>query len=100
MQKPKEIYAMVSTMIKLRLGNATSHPPFLQSSKLTMTLVENYVPKEKVVKSVTREIVLDLRPQNIKKVFHLSWEDHYLHISFEGAYRWYRENEVEHKWVV
>lgn len=36
-----------------------------------MALAKNYVSEERVVKSVTREIVLDLRPRNIEKVFHL-----------------------------
>lgn len=62
---------MVSTTIRLGLVNVASHPTSVQFSKLIMTLAENYVPKEKVVKCITREIVLELGPRNIKKIFHL-----------------------------
>ncbi len=40
-----------------------------------MALAENYVLKERVVKSIIGEIILDLRPKNIKKVFHLPRAD-------------------------
>ncbi len=66
---------MVSTVIKYGLVNAASRPTSVQSSKLIMTFVEHYVPEEKVVKSVTGEIVLDLKPRNIEKVFHIPRTD-------------------------
>lgn len=59
---------MVSTLIRSELVNAASHPVSVQSSKLIMALVENYVSEERVVKTITGEIVLDLRPKNIEKV--------------------------------
>ncbi len=46
------------------------------------------------------EIVLDLRTQNIEKVFDLPWANQYLYISYEGADKFYRENEVEAKELV
>ena len=51
---------MVLALTGLSLVNIASHPTFIQSSDLIMALEENYETKEKVVKSVTREIVLDL----------------------------------------
>lgn len=65
-----------------------------------MTLSQHYVPKEKVVKSVTWEIILDIRPWNIEKVFHLPREDQYLQIFYEVVDKWYRENEAEAKELV
>ena len=59
---------MVSTLIILGLVNIKSHLMSVQSSKLIMTLVENFVPGERVMKSVIREIFLDLCPKNIEKV--------------------------------
>ena len=62
---------MVSTLIRSRLVNISSHPILVQSSELIMALAKNYVLEERVVKIITREIILDLRPKNIEKVFHL-----------------------------
>ena len=69
--------------------NAASHPTLVQSFKLIMTLEEHYVIEEKVVKSVTKEIILDLQPHNIEKVSHLLRADQYLQISYDGSERWY-----------
>ena len=69
---------MVSTFIKRGLVIVASYPVYVQSSELIMTLAHYYVPIEKVVKSVTGEIVLDIRPQNIEKVIHLPRVDQYL----------------------
>ena len=66
---------MASTLIRLGLVNKTSHPISVQPSVLFMVLVEKYVLEERVVKIITREIILDLRPKNIKKVFHLRREN-------------------------
>ena len=65
-----------------------------------MTLVEHYVTKEKVVKCVTREIVLDLQPQKIEKVFHVPRVDWYLKISYDGVEWWYKDKEKEEKKIV
>ena len=65
-----------------------------------MTLAEYYVIEEKFVKSVTGEIVPDLQPRNIEKLFHLLRTNQYLHISYDGVDRWYRENEKETKELV
>ncbi len=43
---------MVSPMIRLGLVHTTSHPTCFQSLELKMDFVNNYVIKEKVVKSV------------------------------------------------
>lgn len=85
---------MVSNLIRSRLVNMASHPTSVQSSELIMKLLHHYVPREKVVKSVTGDLVLDLRPQKIKKVFHLPRTDQYLQISYEGVDTWYKENEI------
>ena len=69
---------MVSFLIRNGLVNIVFHSTSVQSSKLIMTLAYHYMPKEKVIKSVTRDIVMDLRLCNIEKVFHLSWIDQYL----------------------
>ncbi len=69
---------MVQAIIQSGLVNITSYPILVQSSKMIMISTQHYVPKEKVVKSVTREIDLDLRLENIEKVFYLPREDQYL----------------------
>ena len=58
--KPTERSVMISALIQLGLVNAASHPMSVQSSMLIMTLVQQFIPKERMVKSVTSEIVLDL----------------------------------------
>ncbi len=90
---------MVSSLIQSGWVNMASHPTLVQSFELIMTLAHHYIPEE-VVKSVTGEIVLDLRPHNIKNVFHLPREDQNPQITYEGANRWYRENEIEVKELV
>ncbi len=70
--KPKERSTMVSSLIQSGLVNVVSHPTSVQSLEIIMALAKNYVLEERFVKSVTREIVLNLRPRNIEKVFHLS----------------------------
>ena len=42
------------------LVNIASHLTSVESSELIMTLVKPYVSEEKVVKSITKEIALDL----------------------------------------
>ena len=49
-----------SSLIHFRLVNATSYPGTVQSAELIMTLSGYFVPDERVVKSVTGEVVLDL----------------------------------------
>lgn len=98
--KPLKSSMMASKLIQSGLVNFVSHPTLFQSFELIMILAQHYVPDEKVVKSMTREIVLDLRPQYIEKVFHLRREDQYLQISYEGVNRWYMENEKEVKELV
>lgn len=58
-----------------------------------MALAENYVSEERVVKSVTGKIVLDLRPRNIEKSFHLPRIDQYVKITYDRVEIWYREND-------
>ena len=58
--KPTKRSAMVSTLIHLGLVNAASHPVSIQSSELIMKLAQHFVLEERVVKSVTGEIFLDL----------------------------------------
>lgn len=47
------------------------------------------------MKSIIEEIVLDLRPRNIEKVFHLPRAYQYVKITYHQAERWYRDNEKE-----
>ena len=64
---------MVTKMIRNILVNAPSHLVSIQSSKLIMTITQHYVPDERIVRSVIGEMVLlDLRLDNIEKVFYLS----------------------------
>jgi hypothetical protein len=84
---------MVTTLIRWGLVNLASHPISVQSSKLIMALAENYVSEERVVKSITCEIILDLRTKNIKKVFHLLRACQYIRMAYHQAERWYRDNE-------
>ena len=65
-----------------------------------MALAKNYVSKERVVKSIIAEIVLDLRLRSIKKNFHLSRADQYVKITYHQVDRWYRENEKEDKEII
>lgn len=67
----------------------------VQSSKLVMTLAQHFVPEERVVKSVTSEVVLDLRPDNIERVLHLPRVDQFIKLTYEEAKRWYREHLKE-----
>lgn len=57
-----------------------------------MTLVENFVSKERVVKSITIEIILDLWPKNIEKVFHLPLVEQFIKLTYHQAERWYSEH--------
>ena len=60
-----------------------------------MTLAQHYVPDERIVQSVTSELILDLEPKKIEKVFHLLALDSYYGISYESVDRWYRQNKEE-----
>ncbi len=59
-----------------------------------MALAQNYVSNERVVKSITGEIVLDIRPNKIERIFHLSILDDYygvLNDIFDRCYIEHRE---------
>ena len=60
---------MVMKMIKNGLFNVASLLESIQSSELIMTIAQHYVLDESIVRSVIGEMVLNLRPKNIKKVF-------------------------------
>ena len=60
-----------------------------------MALAKNYILEERVVKSITEEIVLNLRPKNIEKVFNLLRVDQYIRLAYHQARRWYRDHEQE-----
>ncbi len=55
-----------------------------------MALAQHYMLKEKVAKSVTKEIVLDIQLDNIEKVFHLPFIHQYQKITYNLAKKWYR----------
>ena len=59
------------------------------------TLTQHFFLEERVVKSVSREVVLDLQPNNIERVFHLPRVDQFIRLSYEVAKRWYREHQKE-----
>ena len=69
---------MVSTLIRLGLVNATSHTVSVQSLELVMALAKKYVLEERVMKNITREIMLDLRAKNIEKIFHIPRASQYI----------------------
>ena len=56
-----------------------------------MAQVENYISKERVVKSIIGEIMLDLQPKNIKKIFHLPRKDQFIRLTYHQVERWYKE---------
>ena len=62
---------MISLLILSGLVNTTSHPIFLQSSELIITLAHHYVLEEKDVRNVTRDLGIEICPNNIEKVWHL-----------------------------
>ena len=90
--KPIERSAMISALIYFKLVNATSHLLSVQLAELITALSQHFVPKKRVIKSVTGKVVLDLRPNNIERVFHLPREDQFIRISYETTERWYREH--------
>ena len=93
--KPTERLTMVFTLIRSGLVNAALHPTLVQSSKLIMTLAQHFILKERVVKSVTIEVVLDHRLDNIERLFHLPWEDQFIRLTYEVVERWYSEHLKE-----
>lgn len=86
---------MLFTLIRWGLVNIVSHLVSIQSSELIIALVKNYASKERVVKSITREIILDLRPKNIEKVFHLLKAYQYIRLTYYQVETWYRDHEQE-----
>ena len=83
---------MVSTLIRLGLVKEASHLMLVQSLKLVMKLAQHFILEERMVKSVTGEIVLDLRLNNIEQVFHLPRADQFIRLTYKVAERWYREH--------
>ena len=57
--------------------------------------MQHYVPNEKIVRAVTREMVLDIKPDAIEGAFHLLTSDSFVSISYEGDGQWYREHREE-----
>ena len=86
---------MIFALILLVLVNAASHLVLVQSSKLIMMLAERYFLEERVIKSITREIILDLQSNNIEKVFHLPRVDQFIKLTYHPVERWYREHVDE-----
>ena len=60
-----------------------------------MTLSQHFVPNERVVKSITGEVVLDRRPDNIERVFHLPRNDQFIRLSYKASERWYNDHHQE-----
>ena len=86
---------LTSALIHSRLVNAVSHPGTVQSAELIMTLSQHFVPDERVVKSISGEVVLDLRPDDIERVFHLPRANQFIRLSYETAKRWYKDHHQE-----
>ena len=53
------------------------------------------MPKEKIINNVTREILVEIRIDNIERVFHLPVIDQYQNITYDMIEKWYREHEWE-----
>ena len=64
-----------------------------------MTLAKHYMSNE-VGRSIIGEIILDIRLDNIEKVFHLSQTDEYEEITNESADYRYKENPQAAKDIV
>ena len=92
---PTERSTLTSALIRSGLVNAALHPGSVQSAELIMTLSQHFVPEERVVKSVSGDVVLDLRPDNIERVFHLPRADQFIKLSYETAERWYKDHHQE-----
>ena len=60
-----------------------------------MTLAQHFVLKERVVKIMNGEVVLELKPNNIERVFHLPRANQFIKLTYEAAKRWYREHLKE-----
>ena len=58
--KPTKRSALVSTLIHFRLVSTTSHPVLVQLVELIMTLAQHFFAQERVVKSITGEVILNL----------------------------------------
>lgn len=56
--------------------------------------------EERVVKSVIGEIVLDLRPRIIEKIFHLPKADQYVKITYHQEEIWCRDNDKKAKKII
>ena len=65
-----------------------------------MTLDQHYVLDELLVRSVIGELVLDLKWDNIEKVFRLPTLDSFYEIINEIFDRWYRENQAQEEELV
>ena len=81
--------------MRSELVSTVAHTMFIQSSELIMSITQHYVLDEKIVRVVTREMVLDIRPDNIERASNLPSNDSFISISYEGAYQWYREHQEE-----
>ena len=92
---PIESSTIMFALIWSGLVNAASHLGTVQSAELIMTLSRHFIPEERVVKSVTEEVVLDLQLDNIERVFHLTRADQFIQISYEVAERWYKDHHQE-----
>lgn len=53
-----------------------------------------------MVKSVNGEVVLNLQPDNIERVFHLSRVDQFIRLSYESTERWYREHTKQATYII
>ena len=85
--KPTERSSMMFTLIHSRLVNIVSHLVSVQSTNLIMDLSQHFVLDERVVKGVTEEVVLDLQPDNIERVFHLPRVDQFIQLSYKTTER-------------
>ena len=60
-----------------------------------MTLAQNFVLEERVVKSLSGEFFLDLQPDKIERVFHLTRANQFIKLTYEVFERLYREHLKE-----
>ena len=59
----------------------------MRLSELIKTLAKHYMPNKKIVQEVAREMVLDLRWDNIEKVFTFQNQTHTMTLQKNGVER-------------
>ena len=72
------------------MDNVTAHLVSVQSFELIMAVAQHYMQDKRIVRAITREMVLEIRPDAIERAFHLPASDSFISISYKGVNWWYR----------